>query len=52
MGVFPALESELVTFAGRPGERSPNRLDALVWAIDSLEEIPRYGKGRRPYVIT
>jgi hypothetical protein len=33
-GVFPALEKELCTW--RPGKPSPNRLDALVWAVTTL----------------
>jgi phage terminase large subunit-like protein len=36
MGTFPDLESEMTTW--RPGDGwSPNRLDALVWAITELE---------------
>lgn len=30
------LEAELITYSGRAGERSPNRLDALVWAVTEL----------------
>jgi len=34
VGTFPALEDELCTWV--PGEESPDRLDALVWAITEL----------------
>ena len=37
-GAFPALEDEMCAFGpeGLAGGRSPDRLDALVWAITSL----------------
>ncbi len=34
VGTFPALEDELVLWV--PGDASPNRLDALVWALTEL----------------
>lgn len=34
VGAFGALEDELTTWV--PGEKSPNRLDALVWAVTNL----------------
>jgi phage terminase large subunit-like protein len=34
VGVFPALEEQLCTWV--PGERSPDRLDALVWGVAEL----------------
>ena len=34
VGTFPLLESEQTTWT--PGDRSPNRLDAVVWAITDL----------------
>jgi phage terminase large subunit-like protein len=34
VGNFPALEDELCLWL--PGDKSPNRLDALVWAITDL----------------
>lgn len=40
VGAFPALEDEMCTFTGAKGERSPNRMDALVWAITELQEEP------------
>lgn len=38
VGTFPALEDEMANFGpdGRSDGRSPDRLDALVWAITSL----------------
>jgi phage terminase large subunit-like protein len=37
-GAFPALEDEMCDFApeGLSSGRSPDRLDALVWAVSSL----------------
>ena len=37
-GEFPELEDELVAFStvGYMGERSPNRADALIWALTEL----------------
>lgn len=35
-GAFPALEDQLTTWV--PGEASPDRLDALVWALTELSE--------------
>jgi phage terminase large subunit-like protein len=42
-GVFPALEDEMCDFGpgGLSLGRSPDRLDALVWAIASLSFGPR-----------
>ena len=34
VGTFQALEDELCTWM--PGDKSPNRLDALVWALTDL----------------
>ena len=38
VGAFPALEDELCAFgpAGLAGGGSPDRLDALVWAVTEL----------------
>ena len=35
---FPELETEMVTYCGGAGQGSPDRLDALVWAITDLTE--------------
>jgi phage terminase large subunit-like protein len=42
-GRFPALEDEMCLFGadGLPGGRSPDRLDALVWALTALSEAER-----------
>jgi phage terminase large subunit-like protein len=34
VGVLPRLEDEMVTWT--PGDKSPNRMDALVWALTDL----------------
>lgn len=36
VGLFPELEDQLTTWI--PGEKSPDRLDALVWAISALRQ--------------
>lgn len=36
VGVFEQLEEQLTTYTGGPGERSPDRLDAAVWALTDL----------------
>ena len=43
VGNFPLLEDEMADFGadGLSGGRSPDRLDALVWAITSLVLMPR-----------
>lgn len=33
---FPDLEDQLCSYTGEPGEASPDRLDALVWALSGL----------------
>lgn len=35
-GHHPELEDELTTFTGKPGEPSPDRLDAMVWGLTDL----------------
>lgn len=35
-GAFPALEDQMAGYTGAPGEASPDRLDALVWALTDL----------------
>ena len=37
-GVFPELEEQMTNYTGRPGSSSPDRLDALVWAVTALME--------------
>ena len=36
VGAFPELEDELCGWEPNSGQRSPNRLDALVWALTEL----------------
>lgn len=36
VGTFDKLEDEMATYTGSPGEKSPNRMDALVWAFTEL----------------
>jgi predicted phage terminase large subunit-like protein len=33
---MPELEDQLCSYTGDPGESSPDRLDALVWALSGL----------------
>ena len=46
-GVFPALEDEMCDFGldGLSSGRSPDRLDALVWAVTALTFGARAGRG-------
>jgi phage terminase large subunit-like protein len=36
VGSLPELETEMTTWAAKEGEKSPNRVDALVWAVSEL----------------
>jgi PBSX family phage terminase large subunit len=36
VGAFPQLETEMVSYSGRASDDSPNRMDALVWALAEL----------------
>ena len=36
VGTFPQLEDQMVEWV--PGDRSPDRMDALVWALTELAE--------------
>jgi phage terminase large subunit-like protein len=42
VGALAALEDELCTYSAQAGQRSPNRLDALVWALSALMLGPQY----------
>ena len=35
---FPELEEQMTSYTGEPGEVSPDRLDALVWALTELTQ--------------
>lgn len=39
-GVFPELENEMCTFKGSKSNFSPDRMDALVWALSELAAEP------------
>jgi len=39
-GVFRELEDEMCAFGAAGGSRSPDRVDALVWAVRSLRAKP------------
>jgi len=36
VGYFPVLEEQMTTFTGKPGESSPDRMDACVWGMTEL----------------
>lgn len=36
VGSLPELETEMTTWAAKEGEKSPNRIDAMVWAVSEL----------------
>ncbi|ADM09667.1 Phage DNA Packaging Protein [Parvularcula bermudensis HTCC2503] len=38
---FPVLEDQMIGFSGQGGQGSPDRLDALVWAVTDLLLTPR-----------
>ena len=38
LGAFSQLEDQMTSFDGKSGNKSPDRLDALVWAITELSE--------------
>ncbi|MEO1689025.1 MAG: ATP-binding protein, partial [Pseudomonadota bacterium] len=42
-GCFALLEDQMCAFDGRRLGRSPDRVDALVWAVTELTEAPRAG---------
>ena len=41
VGSFPELEDEMTSYSGEAGDASPDRMDALVWAITDLALGPR-----------
>jgi predicted phage terminase large subunit-like protein len=45
VGTFPALEDQLCGFTGERGDPSPDRLDALVWALSELMVEPEAASG-------
>lgn len=50
VGTFPLLEDQMCDWAPDSGDRSPDRMDALVWALTALTQKPQssiYVKSRR-----
>ena len=47
VGVFAELEEEMCNYTGAGGDTSPDRLDALVWALSDLA----LGRIARPSLI-
>ena len=45
VGTFPALEDQLCGFTGERAGPSPDRLDALVWALSELMVEPEAASG-------
>lgn len=45
---FKDLEYEMITYTGDPKDKSPNRLDALVWALTDLSQANLGPKGYVP----
>jgi hypothetical protein len=55
VGEFPKLEEQLLNFstAGYVGQRSPDRADALIWALQDImmgEQPPAWSRGRMELV--
>ena len=46
VGIFPDLEEEMCSYSPLTSAKSPDRLDALVWAIAALSEAPQ-----KPYIL-
>lgn len=36
VGAFPELEDQMTSYTGAPGQQSPDRMDAVVWALTAL----------------
>lgn len=49
VGVFPALENEMCSWLPDSGMDSPNRMDALVWAVTEL--LPLTAHLTMPYIL-
>ena len=47
VGAFPLLEDEMCLW--RPGDKSPNRLDAMVWALSELMLEPELEVTKNPF---
>jgi predicted phage terminase large subunit-like protein len=42
---LPELEDQMCSYTGAPGEKSPDRMDALVWALTNLMVQGSWGSG-------
>lgn len=42
---LPELEDQMCSYTGAPGEKSPDRMDALVWALTDLLVTSAWGSG-------
>lgn len=42
---LPELEDQMCSYTGAPGEKSPDRMDALVWALTNLMVTTAWGSG-------
>lgn len=51
VGMFPALEDEMVTWQPEVSKFSPNRLDALVWALTELMLDPELSGAERMRIL-
>ena len=49
VGSFPLLEDQMCQYTGEPGEKSPDRMDALVWAFSELFLEPQGVKPKVAY---
>lgn len=54
VGVHVDLEDQMATFTGMPGEKSPDRLDSLVWSVtpyldDSFGPVPQDSRDVYPW---
>jgi len=47
VGMFPVLEDQMCDWAPDSGDRSPDRMDALVWALTALTQKPQSGVSAR-----
>jgi phage terminase large subunit-like protein len=56
VGSFPELEDEMCGWSPQAGEKSPDRMDALVWAVTDLlvdqEQVERQHSMGGPVVIS
>jgi phage terminase large subunit-like protein len=51
IGDHPGLEDQMCNWTGEPGIPSPDRMDALVWAVGKLMELEQRGSGEKTYEV-